>query len=246
MKIAAAQIHLYPEVERNVENIKAWARKAHARGVDLVNFPETSITGYIYDAFRKLTSHEINGAIDELEALVKELGINLVVGTPYRVKDQLYNSVVVLLRDGEKLFYHKTHLVSFEKKYFQGGTDLLTFRSGNLTLGTIICRDQSFPTLTQKLNEAGTEVLLISCAHYYPVNEARLKIDKNRALPIVRACENNFFVCKANAVGSYRGEINLGHSMIVGPNGVVIAEAGETEEQLLTFDMDETRLDWHW
>jgi predicted amidohydrolase len=31
--------------------------------------------------------------------------------------------------------------------------------------------------------------------------------------------------------------------MIVGPDGVVIAEAGETEEELLTFDIDESTLD---
>ena len=85
-------------------------------------------------------------------------------------------------------------------------------------------------------------MLFISCAHYYPPMVARLKVDKNRALPIARACENGFFVCKANAVGSYRGEINLGHSIIVGPNGVVIAEAGETQEELLTFDIDEKSL----
>lgn len=247
MKIAAAQIHLYPQVERNILNIKAWAEKAHAQGVDLVNFPETSVTGYLFEGFRQLTPGKISEAIGELGALARKLEINMVVGTPYPLEDRLYNSVVVFMADGTKLLYHKIHLVSFEEEYFAGGSDLVTFPCGNLTLGTIICRDQSFPMLSKKLKDAGVQVLLISCAHYYGINEARLKIDKNRALPIARACENKIFVCKANAVGSYRGQINLGHSMIVGPNGVVIAEAGETEEQLLTFDIDETSLDgWGW
>ena len=39
-----------------------------------------------------------------------------------------------------------------------------------------------------------------------------------------------------------KGEI----AVIVGPNGVVIAEAGETQEELLTFDIDEKKLDWLW
>lgn len=247
MKIAAAQIHLYPDIERNVKNIKAWAERAHAQGVDLVNFPETSVTGYLFEGFKSLTSDRIKDAVTELEDHAKQLKINLVVGTPYPVEDRLFNSVVVFLSDGGKLLYHKINLVSFEEDYFSGGSDPLTFQCGNLTVGTIICRDQSFPALSSNLKKAGTQVLLISCAHYYSVNEARLKIDKNRALPIARACENNFFVCKANSVGSYRGQINLGRSMIVGPNGVVIAEAGETEEQLLTFDIDEKSSDqWRW
>ena len=246
MKIAAAQIHLYPDMERNLKNITGWAKKARAQGVDLVNFPEASLTGYLFDGFSQLNAKEVNRAIDELEGLALELGINLVVGTPYWVEDRLYNSVAVLLADGRRLLYHKTYLVSYEQEYFSAGSDLLTFELGTLTLGTIICRDQSFPMLARRIKKAGAQVLLISCAHYYPPMEARLKIDKNRALPIARSCENGFFVCKANAVGSYRGQINLGHSMIVGPNGVVIAEAGETQEELLTFDIDETRLDWRW
>ena len=246
MKIAAAQIHLYQEVERNLDNITAWAKKAKARGVDLVNFPETSLTGYLFDGFSELSASEVNQAIDELERVALELEINLVVGTPYWVEDRLYNSVAVLLADGTRLLYHKSHLVSYEQEYFASGSNVLTFELGDLTLGTIICRDQNFPELARRIREAGARVLLISCAHYYPPMVARLKVDKNRALPIARSCENGFFVCKANAVGSYRGQINLGHSMIVGPNGVVIAEAGETQEELLTFDIDEKRLDWRW
>ena len=246
MKIAAAQIHLYPKVAQNLENIMAWAKTAKARGVDLVCFPETSLTGYLFEGFNQLDAGEVNSAIDQLEELARELEIDLLVGTPCWVGDRFYNSVVALLADGRRLFYHKTHLVSFEKEYFSAGSDLLTFELGALTVGTIICRDQNFPELASRIRNAGARVLFISCAHYYPPMVARLKVDKNRALPIARACENGFFVCKANAVGSYRGEINLGHSIIVGPNGVVIAEAGETQEELLTFDIDEKRLDWRW
>jgi len=246
VKIAAAQIHLYPEVEQNLENITNWTQKASSQGVDLINFPETSLTGFFFDGVSQLNEKKIRLAIDKLERLAIELGINIVVGTPYWWEGHLYNSVVVLLADGRRLFYHKNNLVSYEQKYFATGSNLLTFELMSLTLGTIICRDQSFPMLAGRIKKAGAQVLLISCAHYYPPAEARLKIDKNRALPIARASENGFFVCKANAVGSYRGQINLGHSMIVGPNGVVIAEGGETQEELLTFDIDETRLDWRW
>lgn len=246
MKIAAAQIHLYPKVAQNLENITNWTRKAKDRGVDLVNFPETSLTGYLFEGFNQLDAEEVNSAIDQLAALARELGINLLVGTPYWVGDYFYNSVVALLADGRKFLYHKTHLVSYEKEYFAAGSETLTFDLGTLNVGIIICRDQSFPDLSARIRDAGARILFISCAHYYPPMVARLKVDKNRALPIARACENGFFVCKANAVGSYRGEINLGHSIIVGPNGVVIAEAGETQEELLTFDVDETRLDWRW
>jgi predicted amidohydrolase len=53
------------------------------------------------------------------------------------------------------------------------------------------------------------------------------------------------FVCKANAIGTFRGTINLGHSIIVAPNGVVVSEAGETQEEMLYFDIDPS-FDWRW
>ena len=56
---------------------------------------------------------------------------------------------------------------------------------------------------------------------------------KNRALPIARAIENGFHVFKANTVGSQGGTISLGHSLIVDPNGSIVAEADETSEDLL-------------
>ena len=246
MKIGAAQIHLYPDLEKNLKNISEWTKRAWEQGVDILNFPETSLTGYIYDGFLKIKTDEIIDGIDELSKLAKVLGISLVVGTPYRADDQLFNSAAILLADGRRFLYHKNNLVSYEQEYFAAGAELLTFEMGKLKFGTIICRDQSFPLLARRIKEAGAHVLFISCAHYYPPMEARLKVDKNRALPIVRACENSLFICKANAVGSYRGQINLGHSMIIGPNGVVISEADETHETLLTFDIDESRLDWKW
>ena len=171
------------------------------------------------------------------------MGISAVVGTPYRMGERLFNSVVVLLADGRKLLYHKNRLVSYEEAYFVPGKEILTFDLGELRFGTIICRDQNSPGLANRIKKDGAHVLFISCAHFYPPPEARLKVDKNRAFPIARALENGLFVCKANAIGTYRGRVNLGHSMIVGPNGVVIAEAGENEEELLTFDIDESTLD---
>jgi len=246
MKIGAAQIRFHLDFEKNLKNISHWMRMASEQGVDILNFPETSLTGYLYETFSDVRQEDIASGIDQLGTLTQKLGISAVVGTPYWLDDRLFNSVVVLLADGRRFLYHKNNLVSYEEEYFVPGTDLLSFDIEELRFGTIICRDQSFPGLAQRIKEEGGNVLFISCAHFYPPMQARLKVEKNRALPIARACENGVFVCKANAVGSYRGRVSLGHSLLIGPNGVVISEAGETGEELLAFDVDEFNLDWTW
>ncbi len=246
MKIAAAQIRLRSGVEKNLANILHWLERAAYENVDIVNFPETSLSGYVYDAFLGLNDDEIYQALDTIKSRVKELGINAVVGTPWRIGKELYNSVAVLLADGNVFFYHKRNLVEpFETKYFAPGTESLVFSLDSFTFGTIVCRDQNSAPQISEIRKKGADVLFISCAHFYPPNIARLKVEKNRALPIVRAYENKMFVCKANALGTIRGEINLGHSLIVAPNGVVIAEGDESNETLLTYEINR-RTDWAW
>ena len=246
MKFGAAQISLVADMAANQAKIADYMRKAASDGLDVVVFPEAALTGYITDVFAKLDSSTVDTALAELSGLAKELGITALVGTPFRDKDgMLYNSAALLKPDGETSVYHKQYLVSYEAEYFEPGSELLVFEAGGVTCGVIVCRDQSFPLLSKAVRDAGAQVMFICCAHYYRPNEARLKIEKNRALPIARASENKMMVCKANAVGAQDGMVNLGHSIIVGANGVVIREAGENQEELITFDLDPLA-DWSW
>lgn len=245
MIVGVVQIRLFPDLERNLSSIKRWIARAADQGVDILNFPETSLTGYIYDAFLQVREEDVLRSIDQLKKITQEMGVSIILGTPFWENSQMYNSVAVLLKDGRQYVYHKNHLVSYESDYFSAGHEILTFELEELTFSTIVCRDQSFPELARRNKEAGAQVLFISCAHFYPPNEARLKIDKNRALPIARASENQMFVCKANSIGTIQGRINLGHSIIVGPNGIVLSEAGETQEELLAIDIDPS-FDWSW
>jgi predicted amidohydrolase len=58
-------------------------------------------------------------------------------------------------------------------------------------------------------------------------------LDKNKALPIARAVENEVYVFKANAVGSLGNTVSLGGSIIVGPEGPVISQSDKTGEGIL-------------
>jgi predicted amidohydrolase len=243
--VGSAQVRLFPDLKRNLKSIKRWMAEASDRGVEILNFPEASVSGYIYDGFLHVSEEDIKRSVGEIREISGKLGISVIVGTPYWQDGRRYNSVAVFLADGRQYFYHKNNLVSYESKYFSAGREHLMFELKGLTFSTIICRDQSFPEMARRNKDAGAQVLLISCAHFYAPNEARLKIDKNRALPIARASENQLFVFLANAVGTIEGRISLGKSMIVAPNGVVLSEAGETQEELLAIDIDPS-FDWRW
>jgi predicted amidohydrolase len=58
-----------------------------------------------------------------------------------------------------------------------------------------------------------------------------------------RAAENGVFLVAADHVGEERGRSYLGRSLIVGPDGEILAEAGTSEETLLIADVDLRRSD---
>lgn len=74
-------------------------------------------------------------------------------------------------------------------------------------------------------------------SHYYKPYEIKVKERKNKAFPIVRAVENKTYVAKSDAVGTQDGFVSVGTSMIVDPQGVVIAEAPRKKEALLELDL---------
>ena len=235
MKAGVAQIGLCNEIETNVEKILSYFKSGVSLELDFLCFPECCITGYKRD-FSNIAWDDVSQAIDKLQEAVTMKGITIAVGTPYAEAGKVYNAAIVISAN-HRLKYFKNNLTEFDKQYFAEGKDTLHFQVKGVKCGLIICRDQNDPRLSQEYARLGAKVVFLLAAHYYPPAEARRKLDKNRALPIARAVENRLFVAKANAVGSQGEYLNLGHSMIVDPQGSVVCEADEEEEKLLYHDL---------
>jgi predicted amidohydrolase len=232
LKIGVAQIELTTHISSNIDKIAQYTSIAGNKGLVALCFPECALTGYIRD-FSSLSSQDLYRGIDTLHKIAIERKVNIIVGTPYFEEGERYNAALVLLVSGSRFVYKKRLLTEFDKRYFREGNEALVFEIGNLTGGVIICRDQNDPLLAKEYRQSGVRILFLPSAHYYQLEQAKLKVEKNRALPIARAVENEFYIFKANAVGSQGGATSLGHSLIVDPKGLVVTEADETSEDLL-------------
>jgi predicted amidohydrolase len=103
----------------------------------------------------------------------------------------------------------------------------------DIRCGVLICRDQNNPLLAGKYRNI--DVLFYLSSHYYTKEEAVRKERRNKAFPIVRALENKVYVAKADAVGKQNNLVNFGSSMVVNPEGDVIAEARKGKQEMLEF-----------
>ncbi|MFE9836192.1 carbon-nitrogen family hydrolase [Streptomyces sp. NPDC005551] len=207
-------------------------------GADLVVLPELWTTGaFAYQAF-DTEAEPLKGPTHEAMAkAASDAGVWLHAGSiPERAADgTLYNTSLVFAPDGGRAAaYRKIHRFGFdqgEAVLMGAGTELVTVRLPETTLGLATCYDLRFPELFRGLVDAGADTLVLAAG--WP--------ERRRShwtlLARARAVENQAYVLACGTGGTHAGVPQAGHSIVVDPWGEVLAEAGDGEE-ILTVEFD--------
>ncbi|OGO15679.1 MAG: hypothetical protein A2Y93_06775 [Chloroflexi bacterium RBG_13_68_17] len=243
LRIAAAQIEVRPlDPQGNLEKVVRWIEMAASQGAEVVVLPECALTGYMLSAEEAAALAEaIPGPrTDRLVETCRRVGILAVVGTIEKdAQGRCFNTAVMVSPQGVLGRYHKTHLICL-------GVDRFLTEGESLPgpvetplgrMGMLICYDLRFPEPARVLGLAGAQAILLptawpQAATLYPDHVAR-----------TRAAENGVFLVAADHVGEECGGRYLGRSLIIGPDGEVLAQAGQAEETLLVADVDLSRAD---
>lgn len=240
------------KIKENVQKIEHLVRKAHKAGAEIVCLQELSYTPYIatemnINYFRLAATLE-DYPIDNFARLAKKLGICLIVPFFEREKHAFYNTAVCFGPDGEVLGkYRKNHIplnTGFQEKYY--------FRPGNLgypiiktpwaKIGISICWDHWFPEVQRIYAIKGAEILFSPTAvAYCDTPTARLdRPYKETWLTMLRgqAVTSGFYLAMINRVG-LEGHLDFfGSSFVAAPNGQILAQLNEKEENCLIIKLD--------
>ncbi|PPS75717.1 MULTISPECIES: carbon-nitrogen family hydrolase [Streptomyces] len=225
------------------ESVEARRRRVTAlvreqAGADLVVLPELWTTGaFAYEEFGR-EAEPLEGPTHEAMAkAASDAGVWLHAGSiPERDPDgPLYNTSLVFSPSGDlAAAYRKIHRFGFDKGeavLMGAGTELVTVRLPETTLGLSTCYDLRFPELFRGLVDAGAETLVVSAG--WP--------ERRRShwtlLAQARAVENQSFLLACATAGTHAGVPQAGHSIVVDPWGEVLAQAGAGEE-VLTVEFD--------
>ncbi len=150
------------DVEANLGIIEKWLGKAAQQGVELVVFPELTLSGYYLADWALMTAQVIQEqALERLCLMARRHHTAMVMGLPLVTEDNAaaYDSVVMIDNDGKLLGnYHKTHLFAFEREMFRAGSSILCFEWQGIKIGFCICYDVEFPELGRVLALRGSEV----------------------------------------------------------------------------------------
>ena len=241
IRLAVAQIN--PTVGAlggNTDKIVTFAREAAEKGAEIVVFPELVLSGYPPEDL-VLKQHFVSDCRREVERVAREApaGIVTLVGTPWRADGRMFNAAVVLHQGGLQGVYHKMLLPNYgvfdEKRVFESGERAVALRIGDRLAGLHICEDSWFAdgAPTTLLRPLHPDVLINLSAS--PYNRGKLA-DRVKALSRTAAALGCPLVY-ANLVGGQDELVFDGISLVLGPDGQVIARARAFEEQLVVFDL---------
>ena len=245
----------------NIEKIEGLMRQASEKGVQIIAFPELSVTGYTcLDLFAQQTL--LDGAEEALLQLVSntaDLDILTIVGVPLRTENRLIKAAFVFQKGAIRGVVPKTYLPNYkefqEQRWFTSATELrestisigeeeypmgshLLFRSGRLTAGIEICEDLWVPVPPSSLlaMEGANIIFNLSASNELIGKHAYL-----RSLICQQSARcMTGYVYASSGFGESSTDLVFAGNGIIAENGNLLAESPRftMEEQLVISEID--------
>ena len=263
MKVGLVQQKNTADIPANIQKLQDNIRKAAAMGAELVVLQELHNGLY----FCQTENTELFNQAEPIPGpstetfgkLAKELGIVLVLSLFERRAPGLYhNTAVVLEKDGSIAGkYRKMHIPDdpayYEKFYFTPGD--LGFEPIDTSvgrLGVLVCWDQWYPEAARLMAMRDAEMLIYPTAIGWESTdtEEEKKRQLNAWITVQRghAVANGLPVITVNRTGHEpdpSGQTNgiqfWGNSFVAGPQGELLAEFTNEQEEVRVVEVDKSR-----
>lgn len=239
LRIALAQLNLkVGDLAYNGQRIAAAMDQARAVGAEIVVLPEMALCGYpAEDLLLRPEFAAANAAA--MQALApRSSGLLAVVGLAHREGDELFNAAA-LLCDGQWVdTYHKAYLPNYgvfdEARYFREGRRYPVHELRGLRLGVSICEDIWYAAGPPQLQAlAGAELLVNLSASPYAIGKPAYR----ERMLATRAGDSGAFLAYCNLVGGQDELVFDGNSLVLDPDGRVIARGASMAEDFLVLDL---------
>ncbi|MYD70617.1 MAG: NAD+ synthase [Acidobacteria bacterium] len=248
LRVALCQANLtVGDLAGNVERLRGCIRQARGQAADILVCPELAITGYPPEDLLLKPSF-LRDAAAAVEELARDVsGIVALVGMPDAGpateggRRRLTGNAAAVLADGRVAgVYRKHHLPNYavfdEQRYFEPGNRALVLDIGGCRVAVTICEDIWEPggPVDWATMGGGAEVVVNLSASPYHRDKGT-----ERERRFARCAQNHHcFLAFCNTVGAQDELVFDGHSLVIAPDGDVMARGPQFEEALLIVDLD--------
>jgi NAD+ synthase (glutamine-hydrolysing) len=264
LRVAAASPRLrVADCEYNTAEIKSVIERAVGEDVQLLCFPELSITAYSCGDlfFQEALQRKAVDALTELAVFMKEKpSLSVIVGLPLRIKSSLFNVAAVITSEGILGFVPKTNIPNdrefYEKRWFTPAADLcdhsvgingedlpiasegMIFHTPFANFGIEICEDLWMPVPpSSKLAMQGADLIFNLSASNELVGKNRYR----RSLVLQQSGRCNAAYIYASAgCGESTTDLVFSGACFIAENGTMLAESQRfsLESELVIADID--------
>lgn len=263
MKVGLIQQANTCEHAENIKRLKANITRCAKEGAELVVLQELHNGLYFCqteDTQMFDQAETIPGpSTDEFGALAKDLGIVLVLSLFEKRAPGLYhNTAVVIERDGTIAGkYRKMHIPDdpayYEKFYFTpGDLGFEPIETSVGKLGVLVCWDQWYPEAARLMAMKGAEMLIYPTAIGWESSDTEEEKQRQLGAWVTvqrsHAVANGLPVITVNRTGHETdpsGQTNgiqfWGNSFVAGPQGELLAELSNNQEEVRVVEIDKGR-----
>jgi predicted amidohydrolase len=231
LTVGVVQMALELDLTANRDKMLRFVRQAHDRGCRVIVFPETALS-----APPETPRADRDAAIDALRTAAANHEVYVIFCVKYRRDDKELPFERLLVIDPQGKVVH-----SYDKLW---GDARFTHAPGLFFLDKVpcaaaICADRWIRSVEDLPAVAGAKVLF-ECSNNYD-NEWIEDLGWYWYVP--RALRNEVYVVFANTARANRAEDKTGHghSAVIGPDGALIAKAGEESDKLILAQLDLAR-----
>lgn len=240
MRIALVSLNqAWQDKKTNQKRCQACIEKAFTSNVDLIVFPEMTLTGFSMNI--KLTSEKPlqSPTIKFFSQLAEKNSLAIAFGMVFEKLDKATNNLVVIDKIGNVISsYSKIHPFSFsgENNYFLGGDEIITCTISDATIGLTICYDLRFPEIFQALSKTCNLIITIA-------NWPKKRVAHWLTLLRARAIENQVFFIGVNRTGIDGNNIEYEKSSVAfTPEGNEVKPVECFDEiDIIDIDIDEVK-----
>jgi predicted amidohydrolase len=225
----------------NVAELIHGIEEAARAKCDVVVFPECSLVGWLSPSARS-AAEVIPGALTQrIKEMAKRHQLAVVVGLEEREGNRVYNTAVMLDRDGEIVSRHrKINELEIGLEVYSRGGSLSVFEFEGRTMAVDICADSWNPVITDALYEMGARVIFSPSAWAVEPGGEATNIAWIRETYRQRATGRDLFIISPNGVGSvtegpWKGRVLQGNSLVTGPGGEPLLKGPTNQPAFLTF-----------
>ncbi|HET8750644.1 MAG TPA: NAD+ synthase [Sphingomicrobium sp.] len=245
MKIALAQMNQrVGDLDGNASAMLEMRRKA--KDADLLLCPEVQLIGYPPEdlVLKPEFVRRAHECTDQLVAATAEPGPAMLIGTIVNEGGLIFNAMVLADKGRVVGRTFKHELPNYgpfdEKRIFASGPLPSPIEWRGIKLGVPICEDMWLEPVCAHLAELGAEMLLVPHASPFELD----KIDTRERLARARTTSTGLPLAFLNRVGGQDELVFDGSSFVMHPDGEVVVQLGDWDEQLLVTDWARTPGGW--